>query len=407
MRLFNIFTVLSILSISQISFANSTINPNSSVVHLRISCEIGGGQFEENCFESTSALTDWLWDSGRTNLPSEDDRVHVIMGPGEFAPFECIGSVSSPTEKGWVSVTGSGATSSKFTRADKVVSINSSCAAAIEIKHCDGSEFSNIGAYGPTGVNWAGAGTGKWNHVDMIGEITEENACPSNYSGSLGWYDIADGASDKSLQYIFSSRIWALDGGGSTYAQVGFNSHNSESWIYGSDIAGISGVAETLGFNMGVFILAPADVRVFGGTIRAVSSAAHEGNYFEGVRVKGGTFHMHGGIISLDSTKSSVITTTAIYVEASQSVVHTPGTAFVVKAAASSTSSRLKDTGSNSKIMSPFLWQASEIAPTRGSLHGQDMFVDTNADGTGEAHLMVFDNTCSSKWRDMVTGDCR
>lgn len=392
----------------------STIDPAAQLVHLRKTCITAGQVYLDNCFETTTALTHWLWNSGRALGPSQNDRVHVQMGPGEFEPFECIGHLNDSVKQGWVSVHGSGSEASKFVRSDGAVGFSGACRGAIEINHCDGLEFDNLGAYGPTGAEWAGAGTGKWHQVDLIAETTNSNNCGVPFSGTLAWYDVPDGASEKSLQYFFSSRIWALGGEAVNLGNFAFDSLNAESWIYGSDIASLTKGSPSINASSGILLGAPADARVFGGTVRAVALSNHNGGIIAGALVNGGTLHMHGGIISVDSRQSNVGSTYGISAGKAlngteTAFVHTPGTAFAIQSNNPANTSRLIE-NHGSIVQSPFLWQASDTPPAAKSLHGQDIFVDTDADGNGQAHLMVRDNTCTGAggpWRDMSTGACR
>lgn len=142
---------------------NPTIDSDAQLVYLRETCLITENTYMDNCFDNTADLTDWLWESGeRTQLPSKTERVYIDMGPGDFDPFESNGSLSDSVRRGWVSIKGAGSEVSRF---GGVMGLNGARKAAIDIRHCDGLEFDNLGAYGPIGASWAGAGTGKWNQV--------------------------------------------------------------------------------------------------------------------------------------------------------------------------------------------------------------------------------------------------
>ena len=406
------------------ALAQSTIDPNAQVVYLRKSCLLQGTTYQDNCFETTAALTSWLWGSGgtvRANQPSASDRVHVEAGPGDFGPFECSGQLSDSPRKGYVSVEGAGREATRFIRTTAVTTginganLNGTCRGAIHVEHCDGMEFTNVGADGPSGAFWLGAGKGVWNNVDMVGE---SGICPGQpYTTSTGWYDLPDGATTKSTQYFFGSRMWVKSGAVLAFA---LDTLNSDMWFYGSDIAALIDASTPAGATA-IFVNNSAEVHIFGGTVRVAGSNVSMQNATSavGVYMQGGVFDMHGGTISLNvSGTTNQWSLIGFYVSPDDSpvFVNTPGTAFTFGNGANTTDKRIVMVSStysaNTKIDSPFLWQPSDTAPQGGdnSLHGQDMFVDTSANGTSEAHLMVRDDTCSGSggaWRDMASGQCR
>lgn len=411
--------VLLLLStLSHQTSAQPVIDPDAQVVHLRKDCLSQGTTFVDNCFESTTDLTNWLWGSSgtlRNNQPAPDDRVHVHVGPGDFEPFECPGQLSDVERKGWVSLHGAGREASRFIRNGEIKtgihgsSLAGACRGAMQLEHCDGLEFSNLAAIGQTAAFWLGTGKGTWNNVDIIGE---ERGC--NAIVVLGWYDLDDGASEKSLQYLFGSRVWVRSSG---FWNIALDAISSEIWFYGGDIA-VLDVKSTSGLSDALFINEHSDVRLFGTTVRAVGADSNDATgSINGVNIQGGDFHMHGGIISLNANGStSALTMTGIHSNPidSEVRVHTPDTAFALIGGTNTISNRLvQQTGTNpSTVRSPFLWQPSDVPPAAGSnsLHGQDVFVDTSANGTNQAHLMVRDDSCAGNggpWRDMATGNCR
>ena len=402
---------LLVLVLASPALSQSAIDPDASVIHLRKDCSLPGGAFLDNCFTTTTALTTWLWSSGRTVEPSAGDRVHVEVGPGDFEPFECTGNALTPSDRGWTSIHGSGREDSRFVRADQVNGYSGSCRGAITVEFCDGLSFDNLGAHGPTGALWVGGGTGNWNQVDIFAELTPQNICPGTFGSALAWYDIPLGGSDRSVQFFFSSRIWTLGGG---VWDIAFDSLNAESWLYGSDVAAFRGDGD-FGGGWGILLNEPSDMRIFGGTVRAVAKPGSQSTEVVGASIPSGTLHMHGGIISVNgSAGTGNVNAVGIRTQSTASTsvtVHTPGTAFAVIPGGAGTATRLVKAGvGNATIDSPFLWQASDSPPSADSLHGQDLFVDTNAGGAGESHLMVRDDTCTGTggpWRDMATGNCR
>ena len=399
-------------------FAQPTIDPNAQVVYLRKSCLLQGTTYQDNCFESTAALTNWLWGSSgtvRTNQPGASDRVHVEVGPGDFGAFECAGKLADNPRKGYVSIDGSGREATRFVRTAAVTTgingadLNGVCRGGIQIEHCDGLEFSDIGADGPSGAFWLGAGKGVWNDVDLIGE---SGICPAQASMSTaaGWYDQADGASAHSLQYFFGSRMWVNSGASAIF---GLGAFSSEIWLYASDVAALLS-SNSPGGGAGILVNNSAAIHMFGGSVRVVGAIQHAATS-EGVYMAGGTFHMHGGTISVDlSGSTGQQTLIGLYADPAAAPVfaHTPGTAFSLVGGTTEKHIFSQASTYSASIMSPFLWRASDTPPEGGSnsLQGQDIFVDTSANGTNEAHVMVHDNTCSGtggSWRDMSNGQCR
>ena len=94
-------------------------------------------------------------------------------------------------------------------------------------------------------------------------------------------------------------------------------------------------------------------------------------------------------------------------------LTHVVDTAFAVKGHNGNTH-RQRSMGPNVTLDAPFLWPASSDPPSLDSLHGQDMFVETDCtpvsySAGAEAHLMIYDDTWTTEgpWRDMVTRVCR
>lgn len=389
--------------LTQLGSYHQGVASDADVVHLRSDC-VG----VSDCFTTTAALTTWLWDSGRSPEPTSGDRVAVHVGPGTFGPLECEGTIAAP--KGWVSIKGSGRQTTVFRRSQSEVGLLSACAGAIDIRHCDGLDFDNLAARGDTGVLWAGSGVGNWSDVDMIGQRV--NDCSQ---ASLGWYDVPDGASARSLHYIWNGRIEAR--GTSGLLNYGYSTHFAETWIYGTDIVAKPTTDLSGTDNYALFMTGNADVRLFGGSVRSDVGAAVNSTFppafFQGglvaVENRGGVFHMHGGIIRASASASNVDVDTWGVRASAGGFVHTPATAYTVEPGQSGTASRAAAKGSAS-VLAPFLNPAGATPPVAVGLNGSDLFVDTDAGAQGgESHLMVSDSSCSSggPWRDMATGNCR
>ena len=99
---------------------------------------------------------------------------------------------------------------------------------------------------------------------------------------------------------------------------------------------------------------------------------------------------------------------------------NTMGSAFVMNPSGTGVADRLRAT--DARIDAPLLWQPGPNPPSSangalGSLTGQGLFVETDCDADGgcetggQAHLMVYDGSCSAEgngpWRNMMTGACR
>lgn len=381
-----------------VSTAAQTVDPDASIVHLRTACDI------DNCFTDTEDLTEWLWEGGRTSPPSAGDRVTVQVGPGSFDPFVCDGSAQA---RGYVSVVGSGRQQSRFVRLATGPGPDGklgACGGAIHVENCRELDFSHLTAIGETGVFWLGGGSATWSDVDMIGE-PQGGFCGL---GALGWYDLP-GAGGRSLHYIFGSRVF---GRGHPIAVSALDVVDAEIWFYGGDV-----VAEATG--SGTAILAAAnvtnagDLRLFGSSVRArvEPGAAVSGGFYGAWVHDGGKLHLHGAIVNASADQGSgAIDAYGIFAEDAGSMVHTPGTAFVVNAAGSGVATRVAAVG-GAMVHSPFVWPASTSPPPVETLHGADAFVETDAGPSGnEAHLMVRDASCAGAggpWRDMATGQCR
>lgn len=173
------------------------------------------------------------------------------------------------------------------------------------------------------------------------------------------------------------------------------------------------------------------DFRAFGSAVRSqvgagidVPTFGFSENEMTGVDAKVGTFHMHGGIISVNAGGSSLdVGALGLVTAAATAQAHTPGTAFVVAAANDGTSTRLR--GPAGVTQSPFLWQQRDepprsvpgdpASPFVGSIQGADLFVETDCSSTScsggsDPHLMIYSESCvgaGGPWFDVVRGLCR
>lgn len=346
------------------------------------------------CFTNLADLQTWVT---TVKIPAPGNRLVVDIGAGEWeGPYHCLNS-------GYTTLRGSG-------RDQTIIVENGTTPLPATLAAADCFEFGvqdlsvrNDG--GGHGVLWSAGGTSTFSNVDVFG------------SGSA-WYDWAcsgDPSVDPPLgeHYFFGTRLWGRVNG--------FFGECGESWFYGGDIAAFFDA----GSGFGVFVGHRADVRVFGSTVRSIAEPGASlpavgvavGVPFSGAQPEGfGEFHMHGGIISVNSMASGSDATglLADRGEAGTALAHTNDTAFTLQVGPSATATRTSGPG----IRSPYLWEAGEEPPIPGlvSQSGYDMFVETDChssgvcDGTGsDPHLMLYSESCppGNPWFDVVAGACR
>lgn len=381
--------------------AQSAIDSDATVVELRVSCAMPGGTTLDNCFETSADVTDWLWGTGpgtRNSEPNSLDQVTVRVGPGTFDPFDCEGSGA----RGFVSVQGAGRDVSRFVNPSSQtggLELASVCPGGITVQSCTGLSFQNLTAQGlGTGVIWTGDGTSRWEGVDML---ADNEGAPVCFSSAFGWYDFN---SVGSLHFFWNTRFEARFSG--VFTGMAFQGRG-ESWVYASDFLLRQQGAFGASTNSAVLSGAPSGVRIFGSTVRAKVENPSFAGMVTGLKAQGGSIHMHGGIVNVDSSAAAAGSVAAIFTSFSgASSVHTPDTAFVVKAAQGATAYRILRIGGT--VDSPFLWPASTSAPAILSQNGSDLFVKTNeGPNQDESHLFVYDGSCTAnRWRSVTTGNC-
>lgn len=345
---------------------------------------------EANCFATMPALLDWI-----TGVRTSTEPLLVAMGPGVFASIDCGSSWPSFTD-----VTFRGAGRDRTTIGDGtglfgVLAVN-----------CGSLEFQDLKVEGsPYSVWWQGAGRSVWTNTDLVGI----------------WYDLLCGVPpiERSVHFFFGNQI---EGDGSS----AFISLCGENWIYGSDIVSRP-TSVGAGAPTPLVVGGKGDVRVFGSTIRMLTDEIPDGtqtslNYIGVLVGKGdvlggppgtGTFHMHGGIISVNASNLVEAGATGIHViPGGNALVHTPGAAFTVLPGQNGQRTRI-----SGNAQSPFQWPAGSTPPDLVSENGSDLFVETDcfSDGAcdetpagGESHLMIYDESCGSDpWRNVNTNACR
>ena len=387
------------------------IDDNAGIVLLRHP-NFGGctsaGITLNNCFETMAELAGdsqavppiigWIWG---TRMPTESTPLLVDIGPGEFGPFECNGGSD-------VSLRGSG----------REQSILAGGRVGVSVTDCDRLSFMNIGMRGTDiGVIWIGAGRSDWSDVDIIA-TGHSGGAPSITSG---WFDACSTTfpAARSVHFFHGSRIKATGTTGTSTFLWAFSSACGESWFYGGDIltdvVSVNTMVETIHLNNDAGELF-GELRVFGTTVRTrINAAISEGR---GAHIYGGgVLHAHGSIFNTSTVPglSADVDVVGIRV-GNNATAHTPGTAFVLKPSGTGTAQRLVLVGSG-QVDSPFLWQSGSTPPAVESVDGEDIFVETDCDATGncngggnETHLMIYNKAmCGSTnpWFDSTLNACR
>lgn len=396
--------------------AESSIDPDASVVELRApaspecptctGCETTQDNFLDNCFETTSSLTDWLWvdagtSSGRASAPNSLDEVQVRVGPGDFDALKCEGPMN-----GWVSFQGAGRDHTRFNNTDANVTpddvtLQGACEGGVTVRHCTNLSFSDLTVQGYAGgAIWVGIGNSDWRAVDMIADSQGIEVCARTPGFGLGiaWYDV--GPVNGGVHFFWSNRFVARGPAG--LFLIAFDSSNGENWIYGSDILLESTGSRVAIYSMNVNVFSGGSVRMFGSTVRNISPAGTRGTA-RGIRVdSGGEFHMHGGIVNMLGFDVSLVS-----IDAVGGVIHTPETAFVFNGDPTAERTRISNVGS-ATVESPFLWPPSTSAPNIRTTDGSDMFVKTDGGASGtESVLYLSDNDCPAPhWRSAADGSC-
>jgi hypothetical protein len=379
-------------------------------VYVRKDCTEAFGSGTEtyaSCVDNMEDLADWLYGERPTQTPPIKP-VLIDIGPGEFGPFTCDGHHD-------ITLRGAG-------RNITILRHGVFSGAAIGIGGCDRIHVQHLTAIA-TGVPNASAVKGfakqgfdsgvttTWTNVELIGD-------------SYAWWeqDVTLTGSPPECTEAQMSTHWVYD---SIFRNIGdgsvsyvFAATCSRTFLYATELEGPSN-AITIGFQ--------GDVRAYGGVLRAVPSPDHSFSSISTVVLNNqkGVFHMHGGVIVADaSAATGNVNARAIQVGGGNSTafVHTHETAFLVRAAGDGNAVRILN-NPGAMVQSPSLHHPSADPPSSGvpggagefrSTHGQDLFVETDCSADGDcegggsqAHLMVYDSSCTEKWRNVVTGRCR
>ncbi|MEM7411102.1 MAG: hypothetical protein AAF430_12775 [Myxococcota bacterium] len=370
---------------------------DASVVHLRQSCTVGGVVLDD-CFETAAALFDlatgWVWNT-RTPSPSASNPLLVMVGPGtDFGAFACSGGSH-------VTVRGSGREISAFDGA-----------VAIDVTDCDQLAFIDIGAHGEDrAVRWRGAGSSSWSNVELRAEGGADPA-------TLAWDDECTTPGETGQHFVHWARVRTLHASGSETLVAPVRTACGELFVYDSELelAAAGGSASLFGgvLNLG------GKANLYGTVIRVRATGGLGSNHMWGVfntTDAEPAFTMHGGIINVLAAASPSTDVTGLFNFAGS--VDTKETAFVMKAGSGGTAYRLSSllNQNQENVQAPFLWEQGAEPPAIESLDGQDLFVETDCDGSGcacstgcDPHLMVYTSTCTGAggpWFDTVRKQCR
>ncbi len=368
------------------AIVQAQINPTASQIALRTDCGV-----LDDCFSSMSEVTDWI---SATRQPSAEAPLLVDIGAGTFGQYVCGNS-------GWTTLRGAGVNTTKISASNE----------AISVQNCVDLTFQNLtvtsSGTGST-VFWRGGGNSTWSDVEI--QVNGVN------SQTWAWNDSCSGSAALAVHYWFGSKIVATSG----FYNTSFNSACGDTWFYGGEIAAISGSPATAVNNLlndTVKLSGNAILRVFGSAIRNFSlpnNTVNFGHPMRGVDLAGNSsFHMHGGIISMDGSNAVGGSKDVIAINAPLgTTAHVVDTAFTVKPLPGGNAIRLSGPG----VKSPYQWFNSDQPPAVVSQHGADTFVETDCSSTGdcegagtETHLMISNDSCNTagKWFNVVTGKCR
>ena len=384
--------------------ASAVPDPNAAVVLLRQHC---GDPALENCFESMSALADWIWEMRQ---PSASARLLVDIGPGVFGPFTC--GDGETQNLGYVTLRGSGREQTILKGTNPLLEDG------IVVLGCNDLSFIDLGAHGRYGATWFGGGTSSWSNVDLVGM--------GSYAAA-GWYDAGCSGSSRGVHYFHGSRIRAVPSGNVLVYVSAFTSLCSESWIFGGELF-VDAFHHTGTIGPQVVRIDGGFVETFGTAIRGKVSGSGTGGGADelvGVLIRNTSssglpvaFHSHGVNIGLSTNTASETNLNVVAITASNDVVvHSLGTAYALTPGSGATATRIRVTGGapKPKVEAPYHWSAAANPPEVTSRNGQDIFVETDCTSTGctggtEPHLMIYAPTActsGSPWWDVSRNACR
>jgi hypothetical protein len=397
------------------SRAQTLGTPGTEIVFLVTDCTAAGHTLGTDCFEDIASLTTFLWDPMVGVQPTLSTPMLVDIGAGTFVgPLEC------PSGEGFVTFRGAGRDRTTIAGGSAYTSFFGT--STVIVDGCEKLGFQDLrilaedGPAANYGVYWEGGGSSTWTDVDIDSKMA-------------GWYDFNCGGDHEDpfsgLHYFWGSKIVA--------GEKGFYGECGQSWLYGSEVTIDVTLGEgTIGSGpAGINVAHRGDVRLIGSAVRVIGSDFPSSPAIVGVEVGpsqnsgsapdgSGTFHMHGGVISVDASADSGIDIIGLLVDddgdAGDAMAHVIETAFALKTDGGGDVARLAGDG---HIHAPYLWEAHATEPVAGleSLTGQDQWVETDCDATGDCtgggtpplqpHLMIYSTNCGSNWFDVVMAACR
>ena len=374
--------VFAVSCLSVINNAHSAVDIDASVVKLRTSCS--ENQVEvSNCFTDLAELNNWVFNV-RNPAPSAASPVQVEIGPGQFdGNFVC-------GDSGYVTLSGSGMQITVINAAVYPVSLN----------NCTNMTFKNM-TFKSAGLGvQGGGGVTFWHDVEI------------DASGFYAWLD--GGANNNCYtttpgkHYWFNSRII---GRGTQNFSAAYQAACDESWFFGSEILKIA--TDGSGEHYALKVARKrGETHVYGGVVRVV--ATDVGSTATLVPIKSdtnGIVHVHGtGIDGIGVGANTVIALSAL----TGGNIHANESSYSLSTGVGGTVKRIsKD--ATAHVHAPYVWETHADVPFADSgvayesVTGYDLsVVTTDVNGAQDhPHLVIYDDSCPSKWFDSTLNQCR
>jgi hypothetical protein len=409
-----------LLVASLLVLVNAESASAQAVAHLRTSCSGA----PTPCFTTADSLASWI---SYTRLPSESSPLNVEIGPGEFPTGTGLSIICTATDGGYVTFRGAGRAQSRIVAAPGGFFKAAATFGFPGFGQCTEIAFQDVTLVGQRyGVIWFGGGRSFWTNMDIEAGMPGDN--------NIGWDESACSEENLGTHYFFNSRVHVRAQGNTN---IGYISRCGETWFYGSevDVVGQAGLAGNPTMAA-VMVHEHGHFQAFGSLLRAQAGEAVPSSWnpdvpglgLAAIRIArvsngglaaGGVFHAHGGNIVAKAGALSGANATSLDVGPDAMKVHTPGSAFVAEAGPSGISRRIFDGGAAPGVIeSPYDWPASPVPPVGQSLHGSDVFVETDCGSDGncnaacagsETHIMVHNTALcgTGGWFDTTTGACR
>lgn len=387
-----------------IAFATLILISWPNVALAQSEATLGTCNGPQPSFSSSASLETWLW---QTRIPTEASPVVVHVCPGSFGAISCPAGSGGSTN-GFTTFKGKGPDISRIEGTTSTPAVTSN--------GCEELNFEDLSLFSDgIAVVWNDGGSSNWRDTELWSGGSDSVADAS------AWLDGTCSASG--LHYFFSSRI--VSRGGTVSRAI--DASCSEIWFFGGELMTRPVFPSgTVSSQFTIESTGAADVRVFGSAIRSTTGLATAATFNQGVGganvASGGELHIHGGIVNVGAPlHTGDVDAIGLAVDATSTLAHTPGTAFVIKPAG--TGAAVRVTGPSAIAQSPFLWQSSSDPPggvgPLTSSDGQDLFVEVDCTASGdcspssggqETHLMIYNAAlcgAGDPWYDLVTRACR